>query len=138
MLLRSGARWERTKEDGAPPAAPILDSADSPSTGTPWSGASPDKGLPGSAVAAFNRENGGGAQPYFRVRERETWVGRGGKAGGRRNTGSSVAGVGRLLAAEIGRRGRARAFPFCACGTRNIGNSRGAFGKQSERNLFLT
>ena len=27
MLLRSGARRERTKEDGAPPAAPILDSA---------------------------------------------------------------------------------------------------------------
>ena len=27
MLLRSSARWERTKEDRAPPAAPILESA---------------------------------------------------------------------------------------------------------------
>ena len=48
-------------------------------------------------------------------RERETWVGRGHKSspastGGRCSTGSSVAGVGRLVAAEIGRRGRARAF----------------------------
>ena len=27
MLLRSSGRWERTKEDRAPPAAPILESA---------------------------------------------------------------------------------------------------------------
>mgnify|MGYP000928119876 CR=1 FL=1 len=113
MLLRSGARRERTKEDGAPPAAPILDSA--------------ALSLRGNAVIrGFARQGppvrrSGRLQPGKRrrrpilFRERETWVGRGHKSspastGGRCSTGSSVAGVGRLLAAEIGRRGRARAF----------------------------
>ena len=106
MLLRSGARRERTKEDGAPHAAPILYSA--------------ALSLRGNAVIrGFARQGppvrrSGRLQPGKRrrrpilFRERETWVGRGHKSspastGGRCSTGLSVAGVGRLLAVGIGR-----------------------------------
>ena len=62
-------------------------------------------------------------------RERETWVGRGHKSspastGGRCSTGSSVAGVGRLVAAEIRRRGRASSGGcaiICWAANRHVG-----------------
>ena len=115
MLLRSSARWERTKEGKASPAAPILESAALSLRGN----AVRDPGLRSTKASRAalwppsTRKTAAAPNPISR--ERETWVGRGHKSspastGGQCSTGSSVAGVGRLVAAEIGRRGRARAF----------------------------
>ena len=107
MLLRSGARRERTKEDGAPPAAPILYSAALSLRGNAVIRGFARQGPPVRRSGRLQLGKRRRRRPTL-FRERERDVGRErdksspASTGGRRSTGSSVAGVGRLLAAEIG------------------------------------